>query len=121
MQCAMERKQYCPTLFLDVSHAFNLLWQEGLLVKISGYLLMQYKNMIASYLRSRQFQVCYDEVTSQSKLIRAGVSQSSVLGPCYTLYTTDITTTSDTMMSTFADDTALLTEHSDYNTAVGEL
>ena len=51
--------------------------------------------------------------TSPPVLIRSGVPQGSILGPfLYTLYTADIPLTTKTILSTYADDTAIMTTHS---------
>ena len=50
--------------------------------------------------------------------MRSGVPQGSILGPLlYTLHTADIPQSPSTTLSTFADDTAILTTHPDPNTA----
>jgi hypothetical protein len=46
-------------------------------------------------------------------LMRLGVPQGSILDPfLYTLYIVDITLTTQTILSTYADDTAIMTTHS---------
>jgi hypothetical protein len=48
----------------------------------------------------------------------SGVPQGSILGPLlYTLYTADLPTSNKTLLSTFADDTAIFTTHPDPVTA----
>ena len=54
--------------------------------------------------------------------MEAGVPQGSVLGPTlYTLYTMDIPQQSDVTTSLFADDTAIVARHKDYEVAVSQL
>ena len=56
--------------------------------------------------------------TSRSFQIHSGVPQGSILGPLlYILYTSDLPTTRDTTMGTFADDTAIFATHVDPTTA----
>jgi len=52
----------------------------------------------------------------------SGVPQASLLGPfLYTLYTADIPQSPNTTLSTFADDTAILSNHSNPITASANL
>ena len=53
---------------------------------------------------------------------KPGVPQGSILGPLlYMLHTADIPQSPSTTLSTFADDTAILTTHPDPNTASAHL
>lgn len=116
---ALEAKKYCPAIiFLDVSQAFDKVWIDGLIYKISQYLPVHYVDILSSYLYNRQFLVNYGNAYSAIELIRAGVPQGSVLGPIlYVLYTADIPTTNSTTTAIFADDTVVLAPHEDYDTA----
>lgn len=61
------------------------------------------------YLEERTFQVCFNQKLSSIHKISAGVPQGSVLGPIlYLLYTADLPLSPNTMTTTFADDTAIL-------------
>jgi hypothetical protein len=48
---AMENRQYCTAVILDVSQAFD----KGLLIKIKRLLPLQYFNLLKLYLNERQF------------------------------------------------------------------
>ena len=106
---ALEEKQICSAIFLDVAQAFDKVWHKGLEFKLHRDLPRQYYEILKSYIGNRFFRVRYGSVYSELKEIQAGVPQGSVLGPTlYLLYTSDIPHASDTMIATFADDTALL-------------
>jgi hypothetical protein len=56
----------------------------------------------------------YNNETSSSFPMLSGVPQGNILGPLlYTLYTADILQSDTTILSTFADDTAIFTTHQD--------
>jgi hypothetical protein len=64
---------------------------------------------IKSYLNEHYYQVKIDDELSEYHLIRAGVPQGSVLGPIlYLIFTADVPLTDNTLMATFADDTAIM-------------
>ena len=81
----------CPTLqvrgvFLDISKAFDRVWQEGLIYKIksmviSGPLL----KLTESFLSNRNQGVLLNGQSSRWLPIIAGVSQGSILGPLFIL------------------------------------
>jgi hypothetical protein len=55
-----------------------------------------------------------DDDLSDYKPIKSGVPQGSVLGPfLYLIFSTDLPQTNDTLIDTFADDTAILTSYPD--------
>jgi hypothetical protein len=109
-------------VFLDISQAFGKVWHQGLLLKIQQTLPPNYHNILESYLHSRQLAVTYNNSISQPVHMRSGVPQGSVLGPFLdTLYTADILKSPNTTISTFADDTAILSNHSNPITASANL
>lgn len=106
---ALETKQYCSSVFLDVQQAFDRVWHRGLLSKIKSHLPHSCYNILASYLSDRIFQVKEDDMTSGLHNILAGVPQGSVLGPVlYTIFTADLPQTPEVTIATYADDTAVL-------------
>ena len=111
---AFESKEYCSAVFIDISQAFDRVWHEGLLSKIKQNLPDNLFQIIKSYLTNRQFRVRYGESTTGLYAIEAGVPQGSVLGPVlYLLHTADLPYTPNTLLGTFADDTAILASHKD--------
>ena len=122
IRTALEKKMHCPAVFLDVSQAFDRVWISGLLHKVSRYLPAHHTLLIRSYLDNRKFYVQYGSATSTTRHIKAGVPQGSVLGPLlYILYTADLPVHPETEVAIFADDTAILAPHSNYDTAINHL
>jgi hypothetical protein len=73
-----------------------------------------YYNLLKSYLQDRHFVTKFNNETSPRFPVDSGVPQGSILVPLlYTLYTSDLPTTRKTILSTFADDTAIFATHSD--------
>lgn len=113
-----EHKRYCSAAFLDISQAFDKVWHQGLLYKLKKNLPYHYYEIFKSYLEHRHFLVKQNDKQSGLFEIESGVPQGSVLGPLlYLLYTSDLPTTNNTNVATFADDTAILSSHTDPITA----
>ncbi len=89
---AFENKEYCPAAFLDVSQAFDKVWHQGLIYKLSKLLPSAYYcQLLESYLSDRKFRVKNQETYSSFYPILAGVPQGSVMAPfLYLIYTADI-------------------------------
>ena len=116
---ALENKQYCTALFMDIEKAFDKINHESLLQIIRKQFPAQIHQLIKSYISSRTFVIKIKDTYSGVKDIKAGVPQGSVLGPIlYTLYTANIPTTTNSTVLTFADDTAILVRHRNPETAV---
>lgn len=106
---AFETKKYCTSAFLDISQAFDKVWHEGLLYKLRKLVPINYYLFIKSYLQNRLFYVYESNEISDLKCIRAGVPQGSIMGPIlYLLFTSDLPQSENTVIGTFADDTAVL-------------
>jgi hypothetical protein len=111
---SLELGQYCNAAFLDVEQAFDRVWHEGLLSKLKGILPSTYFLILKSYLSNRHYQVSQSNSMSSIHPMCAGIPQGSILGPIlYTIYTADIPTHPSTILSTFADDTCILSPHVD--------
>lgn len=119
---AMENKDVCTAIFLDVAQAFDRVWHQGLLYKLYRDLPNHYYEIFESYLSDRFFRIKQEGEYSMLKPIKAGVPQGSVLGPIlYLLYTRDIPVPNTIKMATFADDTAILATGSTYQNATNKL
>ena len=115
---ALEKKEFCPTVFLDVSQAFDRVWHEGLLYKLKKFLPAPYFLLIKSYLSDRSFKVRLKNSYSTSHRISAGVPQGSDIAPfLYSVFTHDIPKTPFTFLGTYADDTLISASHQDSATA----
>jgi len=111
---AFKEHKYCSAVFLDVSQAFDKVWRQGLLFKIKQTLPSGYLNILKSYLSDRYFKVSLNNKTSTLLPMLSGVPQGSIMGPLlYTLYTADLPQSDKTILSTFADDTAIFTTNPD--------
>jgi hypothetical protein len=106
---AIETKEYCSAAFLDISKAFDKVWHTGLLYKLQQFLPLNYFLLLKSYLNYRHFRVKVGNECSELLPVHAGIPQGSVLGPLlYLLYTSDLPSSPDITIATFADDTAIL-------------
>ncbi|CAG5014574.1 unnamed protein product [Parnassius apollo] len=111
---SLEGKSYCASAFLDISQAFDHVWNEGLLFKLKNALPDHLYWILKSFLQQRHFIVQQGEALSDICPIKAGVPQGSILGPIlYLLVTADLLTSESLITGTFADDTAILATHSD--------
>lgn len=107
---SLEDKKVCSAVFLDVAQAFDKVWHEGLIKKLRRLIPNQFCDILESYLEGRHFRVRLENFYSELKPIKAGVPQGSILGPVlFLLYTSDVPTPLNSVIATFADDTAVLT------------
>lgn len=106
---SFENKNYCPAVFLDVAQAFDRVWHSGSLYKLKLFLPAPLYLLIRSYLENRTFKVRQGNYFSSIFPIRAGVPQGSDLSPdLFNIFSSDIPQTNDTIIATYADDTAIL-------------
>lgn len=99
-------------MFLDISQVFDRVWHTGHLYIIKR--ILPYYLLLKSYLENRCFEVKYQDSLSELKPIRASVPQRSILGPLLcTIYTADLPTHPKVNISTYADDTTLLSTDMD--------
>jgi hypothetical protein len=111
---ALETKQYCSGVFLDVTQAFDRVWHDGLLFKLKGPLPDGLYRLMKSYLSERYFSVRQGDALSRIFSAAAGVPQGSVLGPTlFSVSISDVPTQPDTLTATYADDIAILASDSD--------
>ena len=106
-------------IFFDISKAFDKVWHEGLLYKLSkagigGKLLSWFSN----YFSNRYQRVFLPGAVSDFSSINAGVPQGSILGPLlFLVYNNDIVNGIESNINLFADDTSLSMVVGDPDTA----
>lgn len=117
-----ENKQYTAVAFLDIAQAFDRVWLEGLKFKLLHLNLPSYITAILfSFLEDRTFSVIVNSEISQTRPIRAGVPQGSILGPMlFNIFVRDIPT-DPSITAMFADDTALIAQDWDLLNASKQL
>jgi hypothetical protein len=105
--------EFVPTVFIDISKAYDKVWIEGLLYKlhhdcgITGPLYY----MLRALLVGRTMQVVHNNMLSDTHTLTAGVPQGSVLAPLlFLIYIHSLTASLSPSIcqSLFADDIALL-------------
>ncbi|KAL4143248.1 hypothetical protein QTP88_005603 [Uroleucon formosanum] len=111
------------SVFLDVEKAFDRVWHDGLLYKMSTLKIPQ--NLIKltqSFLSNRSFRVRIEDKLSSLRDIQAGVPQGSCLAPTlYLIFTNDIPVNNKASVALFADDTMYLTSNHNANIAIIQL
>ena len=109
--------------FLDISKAFDKVWQEGLIFKLdhsgtSGNLL----SLLKSFLSNRFQRVVLNGQCSNWSLVLDGVSQGSILGPLlFIIYINDLPEGLQSSVKLFADDTSLFSTVYDPNMSADQL
>ena len=104
-------KRLLVAVFLDVAKAFDTVWIDGLLYKVT--LLNFPSNIvhtISSYLRGRTFEVSFQTATSSRRGMRPGVTQSGLISPVlFILYVNDLPSSSyHVELALYADETAII-------------
>ena len=94
---------------LDISKAFDRVWNAGLLQKLKSYEISgQIFGLISFFLSNRRLRVVLDGKSSQEYPVNAGVPQGSILGPTlFLLYINDLSDDVICDITIYADDTTL--------------
>ena len=79
-------------MFLDVVKAFDTVWIEGLLYKLTILNFPSYHvHIIPSYLRGRTFEASFLTATSSRRVMWVGGAQGGLISPVlFSLYVNDI-------------------------------
>jgi len=108
---ANNTNQYAGATFLDYSKAFDLVWTEGLLLKLRKLQLHgNIYNFIISFLQHRTIQINIKGALSNTHHTNDGLSQASVISPLFfIIYINDIPIFlhRNSITSIFADDCAI--------------
>ena len=114
----MDKGKIPLSIFLDLSKAFDTLDHQILLSKLKYYGLDNTAlNWFKSYLTDRTQYVEFDNVHSETRTIKTGVPQGSILGPLlFIIYMNDIHIASDKFHAIlYADDTNLVSSLCSFN------
>jgi len=104
-------KRLLDAVFLDVAKAFETVWIDGLLYKISLLNFPSYIiHTISSYFRDRTFEASFQMATSSPRGMPAGVVQGGMISPVlFSLYVNDMPSPSHHVeLALYADDTAII-------------
>ena len=104
-----KKNKFVSLVFCDISKAFDRVWLKGLLRKLESYGIQgDLLKWLRSYLVNRKQCVVVKHYYSSVKYLKAGVPQSSVLGPLlFPIYINDIADILESVTRLFADDTSL--------------
>ena len=106
---ALDEGKEVRAIFCDISKAFERVWHEGLLFKLSlAGIKGQLLDWFSDYLDNRFQRVVVPGAQSDWIGIKAGVPQGSILGPLlFLIYINDIVEDIGSIIRLFADDTSL--------------
>ena len=104
-------KRLTDAVFLDVAKAFDTIWIDGLLYKLTLLNFPSYMvHTISSYLWGRMFEASFQTATSSRRGMRAGVDLGGLISPVFfRLYVNDMPSPSHHVeLALYADDTAII-------------
>jgi hypothetical protein len=96
---------------LDVAKAFNTVWIDGLLYKLTPLNFLSYiVHTISSYLRGRTFEASFQMATSSLRGMQAGVAQGGLISPVlFSLYVNDMSShLHHVELALYVDDTEII-------------
>jgi hypothetical protein len=105
------QKRLTGAVFLDVAKAFDTVWIDGLLYKLTLLNFPSYiVYIIPSYLRGRTFEASLQTAMSSLRGMRARVAQGGLISPVvFNLYINDMPSPSHHVeLALYADDTAII-------------
>jgi len=105
-------KKLTGAVFLDEAKAFDTVWIDGLLYKLTLLNFPSYVvNNISSYLKDRTFEASFQTATSSRQGMRAGVAQGGLISPVlFSLCVNDMPPHSHHVeLALYADDRTIIT------------
>jgi len=115
---AIDNKETCAGIFLDLSKAFDTVNHAILISKLEHYGIRGIAlDWIKNYLSNRKQYVQFNDICSNLNTINCGIPQGSILGPLlFILYINDISNSSQLLkFILFADDTNIFYSCRDLN------
>lgn len=96
-------------IFVDLSSAYDTVWRQGILLKLSRIIpCKKMINIFNDMLSNRRFQIHINDKKSKWKLLNNGLPQGSVIAPLlFNLYISDIPHTASKLFQ-YADDLAIV-------------
>jgi len=104
-------KRPTGAVFLDVANAFDTVWINGVLYKLTLLIFPPYiVHTFSSYLRGRTLEASFQTATSSRRGRRAGVAQGGLISPVlFSLYVNDMPLPSHHVdLALYADDTGII-------------
>jgi hypothetical protein len=97
-------------VFLDVAKAFDTVWIDGLLYKLTLLNFPSYiVHTISSYLRGRTFETSFQTATSSRRVTRAGVAKGGLISPVlFSLYVDMPSPSHHVKLALYSDDMAII-------------
>lgn len=116
-------KKSTGIVLFDIEKAFDTVWHDGLVYKMSRYNFPLYiTKMVNAFCRERSFTVSVGEAYSRNVPLPAGLAQGSVLSPLlYCLYVADLKLPRNIETACFADDTAIFASANRTKTTCSDL
>jgi hypothetical protein len=104
-------RRLTSAVFLDAANAFETVWVDDLLYKLTTVKFPSYLvKTLSSYLQGRTFEASFQAATSTTRLMQAGVAQGGIISPVlFSLYVNDMPSPSRHVeLALYADDTAVI-------------
>lgn len=92
IEAGFQQKLKSVAVFIDLSSAFDTVWKQGLLFKLTKIFKCRHTyRLFDSILSNRVFQVGLNGIYNKRKILNNGVPQGSVLAPTlFNIYVSDI-------------------------------